>query len=180
MAQLSNPAKWLPNYDPVVDGMSKMTPHLRRKLGDLGPAFPELRKARLPLRPLRAGLTVLTWMARSHGLRRRSTLLMARCTPSNPSKSTCASTESAASRTRWPSSRRSGRMRFSRIASTTACTNWSLGIAVGRRGAHLRRRRNAPRLAHARRATPLLCSLLDSPVSSLVAAHMYAVQARPT
>jgi hypothetical protein len=44
MAQLSNPAKWLPHYDPVVDGMSKMTPHLRRKLGDLGPAFPELRK----------------------------------------------------------------------------------------------------------------------------------------
>jgi hypothetical protein len=179
MAQLSNPAKWLP-HEPVVDGMSKMTPHLRRKLGDLGPAFPELRKARLPLRPLRAGLTVLTWMARSHGLRRRSTLLMARCTPSNPSKSTCASTESAASRTRWPSSRRSGRMRFSRIASTTACTSWSLGIAVGRRGVHLRRRRNAPRLAHARRATPLLCSPLDSPVSSLVAAHMYAVQARPT
>jgi len=60
MAQLSNPAKWVPDYDPVVDGMSKMTPHLRRKLGDLGPAFPELRKARLPLRPLRAGLTVLT------------------------------------------------------------------------------------------------------------------------
>ena len=38
----------------------------------------------------------------------------------------------------------------------------------------------AARLAHARRATPLLWSPLDSPVSSLVAAHMYAVQARPT
>ena len=65
MAQLSNPAKW-PDDEPVEDGLSKMTPHLRRKLGDLGPAFPELRKARLPLRPLRDGHTVLTWMARSH------------------------------------------------------------------------------------------------------------------
>ena len=61
MAQLSNP-----DDEPVEDGLSKMTPHLRRKLGDLGPAFPELRKARLPLRPLRDGHTVLTWMARSH------------------------------------------------------------------------------------------------------------------
>lgn len=46
MAQLSNPAKWMPDYEPTVDGMSKLTPQMRRTLGDLGAGFPELRKVR--------------------------------------------------------------------------------------------------------------------------------------
>mmetsp|Transcript_39856 Transcript_39856/g.105290 ORF Transcript_39856/g.105290 Transcript_39856/m.105290 type:complete len:123 (+) Transcript_39856:104-472(+) len=44
MAQLSNPAKWTPGYEAEHDGSSKITPHMRRKLGNLGPNFPELRK----------------------------------------------------------------------------------------------------------------------------------------
>ena len=87
MAQLSNPAKWLPDYEgPVVDGMSKLTPHMRRKLGNLGKGFPDLRKVRAPPRLERslAAPPRLT-RARSHPhrllLRRKWTPRTARSMP---------------------------------------------------------------------------------------------------
>ena len=58
MAQLSNPGKWTDGYaDRPFDGASKLSPHLMRKLGNLGPGFPELRKVHLPYLPKHASAT---------------------------------------------------------------------------------------------------------------------------